>query len=568
MSSRTPASDLLHGLFDDYWQHMLERDPQEASYLGDHRYGSKLRDYSEQAEIAHARAIQQMRERLSSIDRTQLDAADRLSAAIFERELAREKEDHEFRLYETPITQQSGLPLSFPELVRYHPLDTKEHGDDFVNRLRLFPSRSDQLIANMRRGIERGNVPWRGTIEKALPQMKELGEGEAAKHPLAEAVEKVGEGLSAGERAQFRDEVLGAIEDHVLPAYAKLHEFLEKEYLPACRKEPGISALPDGEKRYAYLVRRHTTTERSPREIHETGLAEMRRIRSDMERIVESISFDGDLPEFLEHLRTDSKFYCKTKEELVEGFREILSRMDAKLPELFGRLPQTGYDLTEIESYRAKAAPAAYYYAPPDDRSRPGYFYVNTYDLPSRPRYTMEALAYHEAVPGHHLQIALQQELDLPDFQRHSGFTAFVEGWALYSERLPKEVGFYADPYSEFGRLTFEAWRASRLVVDTGIHAFGWSRDKAIEYLEKNSALARHDIESEVDRYIAWPGQALAYKIGELEILAHRANAQRKLGERFDLREFHDAVLENGAVPLDILGETLNGWIVEVAANP
>jgi prolyl oligopeptidase len=307
----------------------------------------------------------------------------------------------------------------------------------------------------------------------------------------------------------------------------------------------------------------------TPDEIHELGKRELGKVRSDMRRLIREMRYSGSLESFMDALRVNPRFYYDSPDSLLAGFRAILSDMDAKLPQLFGRLPKQWYDLREIEAYRAPSAPAAYYYGAPDDGSRPAYFYVNTYRPETRPRYTMEALAYHEAVPGHHLQLTLQQEMEnLPEFRRHGGFTAFVEGWALYSERLPKEVGFYRDYYSEFGRLTFEAWRAARLLVDTGIHHFKWTREEAIEFLTQNTSLSETDIISEVERYISWPGQALAYKIGQIKILEIRAHAEDRLGEDFDIRRFHDALLEEGALSLDLLEAKMARWTsAQVSAN-
>ena len=559
------AGPALHALFEEYWEYRLERSPSWATDLGDHRYDDRLEDLSLEAQLANLESLRGFRDRVVAIAPESLDPADRLSAELFRRMLERNLDGAGYRPWEISVTQLSGIHIGFPQIVESHPFDTVKGCEDFVARLSAFPVQVDQVIENLRAGIASGNVRFRGNLEKAVPQVRGLGSREPAEHPLARSLEKMGEDLSGADRARLERKILAGIENDVLPAYRKLGDFLEDEYVPACRLSAGILGVPDGVERYTFLVRRYTTTGLSPEEIHEIGLEEMKRIRGEMEGIRQRVQFEGDLDAFLLHLRHEPSFYCETKEELMEGFRSILRAMDDKLPQLFGNLPEAPYDLKEMESWRAAAAPAAYYYRPPADGSRPGYFYVNTYDLPSRPRYTMEALAYHEAVPGHHLQIALQQKLDLPEFRRHEGFTAFVEGWGLYSESLPKEVGAYADPYSEFGRLTFDAWRASRLVVDTGMHALGWSRQDAIEYLSANSALSLHDIESEVDRYIAWPGQALAYKIGELKIRELRSVAEDRLAERFDVRAFHDRVLEGGALPLDLLEEIVLAWIEEQA---
>ena len=566
-TSGTSASEQIHALFDEYWEDRLERYPTWATYLGDHRYDDRLEDLSESADRELQEALTGFLERARTIDASTLSEMDRVSAELFTRILEEDLASLARHDGWMPIQQVSGIHISFPELVATHPFDTVAACDDYVARLRAFPEQVDQVIERMRQGMAAGLVPYRGNVEGALEQVDRLAVGPAASHPVYPPDDAIGLDIEPAEVDRIRIAIELAIDAAVLPAYRKLGAFLRAEYLPECRGEPSVGALPDGAARYAELAREYTTTDLGPREIHEIGLREVVRIRAEMDEIRRRVAFDGDLAAFFEHLRTDPSFYYDTADALIEGFRTILDRMDAKLPELFGRLPEAPYDLREMEAFRAEAAPAAYYYPPPDDGSRPGYFYVNTHDLSSRPRYTMEALAYHEAVPGHHLQIALQQQLDLPDFRRHAGFTAFVEGWALYSERLPKEVGLYEDPYSDFGRLTFDMWRACRLVVDTGIHAFGWSRDQAIAYLAENSALARHDIDAEVDRYIAWPGQALAYKIGQLRILELRGRAETALGERFDLREFHDVLLESGAVPLDALEGVVDRWIEDASVG-
>jgi len=554
-------------LFRDWWEYTMRENPTWATYLGDHRYGDRLEDLSEAAHLAHVDTLRAYLARSSAVDRTPLDDAGRLGLEIFERTLERDVEGARFRGWLMPVSQQSGPHIDFPQLVETQPFDTPERCDAYVARLRAFPAQIDQAIACMRTGVEDGIVPYRVPIERAIPQVRELMEGDPREHVVADIGERLGEAIDAAERDRILEDVRAATAEVVIPAYARLAAFLETEYLPACRDVPGIHSLPQGREWYAYRVRRYTTTDLDPKAIHEIGLAEMERILREMNEIRKEVGYPGDLQQFFAHLREDPSFYHSSPAALLDEYRDILAAMNERLPDLFGRLPVAACDLKEIEEYRAAAAPAAYYYGPPDDGSRPGYFYVNTFDLPSRPRYTMAALAYHEAVPGHHLQIAIQQELDLPDFRRHQGFTAFVEGWALYAERLADEVGGYRDPYAEFGRLTFEGWRAARLVVDTGIHEFGWSRQQAIDYLLENLGLSERDVISEVDRYIAWPGQALAYKIGELEIRKLRAEAEDALGEAFDLRGFHDALLENGALSLDLLRARVDRWIEEVKAS-
>ena len=554
--------DELNAIYRDYWEYFLETHPTEATYLGDYRYNDRLDDLSEEAYFAEIDRYRDYLRRLEAYDPAGLVGQDRLNYVLFKRLLELEVEGSRFNPQLMPVSQQGGPHISFPQIVSYHPFRTVKDYDDYIARLNAFPAQIGDVIADMARGMETGLVRSRIVMEEVVPQVEALIVDDPDKSPLYEPLSRFPEGIDEAERARIRGEVERAIMESVVPAYQDLLVFLGDRYIHACREEVGIWALPDGEERYRFEIRRYTTTEMTPREIHEVGLREIDRIRDEMESIREEVGFPGGLSDFIESLRSDPRFYYSSPADLMEGFRTILRTMDEKMPLLFGHLPKAAYDLKEIEPYRAPAAPAAYYYAPPEDGSRPGYFYVNTYRPDSRPKYTMEALAYHEAVPGHHLQIALAQELDsLPDFRQHQGFTVFVEGWGLYAEGLPAEVGLYEDPYSRFGRLTFDAWRASRLVVDTGIHALRWDRRKAIDFVSGKTALSDHDIEAEIDRYIAWPGQALAYKIGELKIRELRERAEDRLGEDFDIREFHDVLLRNGSVPLDVLEEEVDGWL-------
>jgi uncharacterized protein (DUF885 family) len=355
-----------------------------------------------------------------------------------------------------------------------------------------------------------------------------------------------------------------AIATDVVPSYQKFLDFMKTEYLPACRSTIGASAAPGGRAFYRHRVRMFTTLDLTPEEVHQTGLSEVRRIRREMEEVIRKTRFEGTFAEFVQHLRTEPRFYAGTPEQLMKEVSYVLKKMDGELPRLFKTLPRTPYGIREIPSYLAPKTTTAYYQPPAGDGTQAGYYYLNTYNLKARPLYEIEALSFHEAVPGHHLQIALQQEMTgLPHFRRFANFTVFIEGWALYAERLGAEVGFYQDPYREFGRLTYEMWRACRLVVDTGMHYLGWTREQAIAFMAENTALSHHNIQAEVDRYIAWPGQALAYKIGELKIRELRERAELKLGDRFDLREFHDVILGSGAVSLRILQENVENYVEE-----
>ncbi|HEX9750950.1 MAG TPA: DUF885 domain-containing protein [candidate division Zixibacteria bacterium] len=557
-----PPMEQLDLLYADYWEDRMARNPTWATYEGDHRFDSLLEDVSPAAVEDERLALQEFRKRLDGIRTKGGVASGDLNVELFEREIDLALEDMRWKRHLMPVSQQNGVHISFPELITFHPFETPADCENFIRRLRAFPALVDQTIANMRSGMAEGLVPARVIMEKTVPQIEAQIVDDPNDSPLAGALAEIDSSIVADDRQGIADDILAAINDDVVPAYRKLGAFVRDEYLPACRDSVGCHALPDGRERYAYFARRYTTTNLTPNEIFEIGQREVASIRRQMEAIKDSTGFRGSLPEFIAHLKSDPTMFFEDKDSLVSGFKSILAEMDGKLPELFGRLPKAPYDFREIEEFRAASAPAAYYYSAPEDRSRPGYFYINTYQPRTRPKYTMQALAFHEAVPGHHLQIAIQQELeDLPKFRKQGGYTAFVEGWGLYSERLPKEVGFYGDWYSEFGRLTFEAWRAVRLVVDVGIHDKGWSREQAIAFCRANTALTDHDIESEIERYIAWPGQALAYKIGQLKILELRQRARDTLGARFDIRTFHDELLSDGALPLDLLEAKMSRWL-------
>ena len=553
-------------LFSDYWNFQMERSPMWATYLGDHRFDSQLGDISQAGLALQQESLEGFLNRAKELsNRGLVGTGDSLNAELFMRDIERELDDWQWHDEMMPITQQSGPQIDLPELVTYHPFNTIDDVQNYIYRLNRFDEYFRQLIINMNMGIEQGLVSARITIEKALPQIEAHIVDDPLKSVFAEAIEKMDSTIPKAERDRLRQEIINSILQDVVVNFDLLKTYVQNYYLPACRDTVGYLALPRGKERYANRVRRYTTTDLTPEQVIAVGQDELKWIRAAMEHIRDSVEFKGTLNEFIEHLKTDQQFHYSTSDSLVEGFKVILAEMDKKLPLLFGKLPKTPYSYREIEPYRAESAPDAYYYSAPDDGSRPGYFYINSYKPEQRPKYTMQALAFHEAVPGHHLQLAIQQELTgLPDFRRQGGYTAFVEGWGLYSERLPKEVGFYNDPYSEFGRLTFEAWRACRLVVDPGIHYMGWTRDQAIQFMRENTGLSDLNIESEIDRYIAMPGQATAYKIGQLQILKLRAEAQQALGQKFDLRAFHDELLSDGALPLDLLEKKMTRWVASI----
>jgi uncharacterized protein (DUF885 family) len=557
-------ADQFSALVDEMWQTQLREDPLFATAAGDHRYDDRLPAVSPADQERRHNLHVEFLKRLNAIDRIALTADDRLNYDILHRELTEGLAEYDFGAWMMPITQRSGFYVDFPELPRNVLLNTVVDYENYLCRLRAFGQYADENIGLMRDGLKANRVlpavAWEGWQKAVDAQIVDDPE----KSLLYEPFQKFPETVPEAERERLRAAAWEAISTSVVPGYRRFRQFMEEEYVPGARDSIGISAIPGGRDYYRFCVRKFTTLDLTPEEVHQTGLAEVARIQTEMDRIIREVGFDGDFAAFTKFLREDPQFYAKTSEELLKDVALVLKRMDGQLPTLIGKLPRQPYGLREVPAYVAPRTTAAYYQPPTGDGTIAGFFYMNTYNLKSRPLYTIEALSFHEAVPGHHIQLALQMELEgLPQFRRYTSFTAFVEGWALYAERLGREVGFYQDPYSEFGRLTFEMWRACRLVVDTGIHYYGWTRQQAIDYLQQHTALSLHDISTEVDRYITWPGQALAYKIGEMKIRELRAMAEDKLGERFDLRAFHDVVLGSGAVPLDVLEANVEDWIAK-----
>lgn len=553
-------NDRLTDLFKKYDEFNLRNDPEGATYEGDHRFDDLLSDNSDTAAKEYYKNIRSFLDEIKAIKYYNLSEDNRLNYDLFESSLKQTLDGEKFNWHYMPIGQQGGIHIGFPQIVNYQPLQTYDDYKKYFARLKGFDKQVNDVIANMKKGISAGLVPPAFIIEQTLPQMEDIMNKDAA-YSVFYTLNKDNK-LSQDEIETVAKQLIDLIQNNINPAYRKLYNFVKDEYLPNCRQNAGIWSLPDGKERYENSIKYYTTLNLTADEIHNIGLKEVERIRGEMESLKDKIGFKGSLDEFNTFLKTDKQFYYTDKKDLMDGFRSILSKMDSKLPQLFGKLPEAKYDLFEMEEFRAKSAPAAYYYAAPLDRSRPGYFYVNTYNLSARPKYTMTALALHEAVPGHHLQISIAQELrNLPKFRRELGVTAFVEGWGLYAEYLGYETGMYEDLYQRFGALTFEMWRACRLVVDTGIHEKRWTREQAFEYTKKYTALSDQDIQSEIDRYISWPGQALAYKLGEMKIKELRKLAETTLGPNFNLKEFHDNVLMNGPIPLQLLEQKINAWI-------
>ena len=551
----------LSALFAEYWQANMERYPEYASALGDTRYNDRVTDYSVKAENVWLEREANFLMQLAAIDTTGLTDQEKISRDLLLREFTDDQEAAEFKEWEMPLNQMDGIYTTYPQLVGELSFSTVKDYDDWIARLHAIPRAFEQVTTNMSIGMEDHRVPPRYILEKALAQVKELAAQKPEDSPLAAPLKKFPASVTPAERERIKSETLDAISKEVLPAYTRLARFLEVSYIPAGRTEPGIWALSDGAKYYAFCIRRTTTTNLTAEQIHQLGLDEVKRDEAEMLAIAQELGF-ADLKSFRASLKTNPKLHPASPEALMAAYRGYIGPMQLKLPQLFGRLPKAPLEVAAVPDYIAKNMYPAYYEPGTPDGSRPGRLRVNLYNATERNLDQVEAIAYHEGIPGHHLQISIAQELtDVPDFRKHESYTAFEEGWALYSERLGKEVGFYQDPYSDYGRLEADNWRAIRLVVDTGVHSQHWTRQQMVDFFHDHSGMDETTIQTEVDRYIAWPGQALAYKIGQLKILELRDRAKKALGEKFDLRAFHDEVLGSGALPLDVLSDRIDGWI-------
>ena len=554
----------LHQLFSEDWEARLRADPLAATAFGDHRYDDRLPDATEETYQGIQSLQQSLLDRLHMLDTASLPPTERTNAAIFATVLANEIGRREFRDYRMPVTRLNSFYAAFLDLPQISVFSAVADYENYTARLRAFRQYAAENIALIRAGIREGMVMPRvvlADIEKTL-QPHLVSDPTAS--ILYEPLKRFPAAISQSERERLSFAAQDAIQESLVPGLRDTLDFLVNEYLPAARQSISAADLPGGAAYYRALIRYHTNLDLSPEEIHAIGKAEVERIRAEMQALIQQVGFQGDFHAFVHLLRTDPRFYVDTPLALLKEISLVLKRMDGELPGLFKTLPRTPYGIRAVPAHMAPGTTTAYYFPPTGDGLHAGNYYVNTYDLKSRPLYEIEALSLHEAVPGHHLQIALQQELgEVPNFRRFmvGGFTAFIEGWALYAERLGLECGFYTDPYSNFGRLSYEIWRACRLVVDTGMHALGWTRQQAIDYMLANSALTALNVTNEVDRYIGDPAQALAYKLGELKIRDLRARAERDLGSRFDLRLFHDAILSSGAIPLDLLERNVDEWI-------
>jgi uncharacterized protein (DUF885 family) len=560
------ASSRLQQLFADEWEFRMQENPLLATRCGDHRFNDRLPSVSEQDFENYLLQARTFLERLRQIDREILTPEEQLNYHIFERMLRERIAEYEFGAYLMPVTKASGFQRYFPDLPNFVPLSTVKDYENYVARLDAFKTFAQTHIEVMRAGMRKGYVPPQAVLEGVEDSIQAHIVQDPTQSVLFKPFERFPESIAETDRHNAIQAGRAAIVNSVVPGYQALLQFMVDEYIPAGRKDIAASLLPNGRAFYEHRVRKNTTLDLIPQQVHDIGLDEVHRIRSEMEQVIRQVGFQGGFHEFVEFLRTDERFYVNTPEALMKEVALIMKKMDGELPRLFETLPRTPYGLRQIPDYIAPKTTSAYYFPSAGDGTTAGFYYVNTYDLESRPLYEYEALSLHEAVPGHHLQLALQRELEnIPNFRRFGGVTAFVEGWALYAERLGLEVGFYQDPYSDFGRLTFEMWRATRLVVDTGMHYLGWTRQQAIDFMAENTALSLLNITNEVDRYIAWPGQAIAYKIGEIKIRELRTLAEKELGLRFDVRKFHSVVLENGGIPLDVLEANVKRWTAEQA---
>ena len=551
----------LNRLFDDYWQDNLRHSPEFASSIGDKRYNDQISDYSVKAYNEGLEREQGFLMRLAAIDATGFTPQETISRDLLLRTFTQDQEAAEFKEWEMPINQMGGIHTTYPQLVAELSFASVKDYDDWIARLHAIPKAFEQTTRNMSIGVEDHRVPPKFLLEKALDQVKGMAHRKAEDSPFALPLKSFPASIPAPEQARIKTEMLDAITKEVLPAYLRFQRFLEVTYVPAGRAEPGIAALPDGAKYYAFSIQRTTTTNLTAEQIHQIGLDEVKRDEAEMLAIAQKLGF-ADLKSFRASLKTNPKLKPASREALLDAYRQVLKPMQAKLPELFGRLPKAPFEVAAVPDFLEKTSAPAYYEAGTPDGSRPGRLRIDTYNAQDRNLYAVEAIAYHEGLPGHHLQISISQELqDVPEFRKFGGYTAFQEGWGLYSERLGKDLGFYQDPYSDYGRLEADIWRAVRLVVDTGVHSKHWTREQMVDFFHEHSAIDETSIQAEVDRYIAWPSQALAYKIGQLKILELRDRAKKALGAKFDLKEFHDQVLDAGALPLDVLEARITAWI-------
>ena len=557
----------LNALLAEQWQDQLKNSPEFATMLGDLRYNDRWSDMS----LAHLAAENQdaadFLKRFEAIDTTGFPETDKLNQQLMVRQLKDQLRGYQLKLYEMPLDQMSGIHLQLAGFVSSIPFDNTKEYDDYLARLKAVPQGFDQVTAVARQGLRDGLMPPKYLLEKVAMQIDSIGKPAGMDSVFAEPLKHFPASVSPADRKRLHDEILAAIDDDVRPAYRKLGQFVAKDYAPHGRSQPGVWSLPNGDAIYRYDVEQMTTTHDTPAQIHALGLAEVKRIEGEMTAIAKAQGFK-DLASFRASLKTNPKTHATSREDILDRYRRYLAQMQPELPKLFGLLPKTRVVVKPVEAFREKEAAAAEYHPGTPDGSRPGQIFVNTGDFANRSVLTIESTAYHEGIPGHHMQISIAQTLPkLPPFRQQAGYTAYVEGWALYAEQLGKDIGFYKNPLSDYGRLSDELLRADRLVLDTGVHYKHWTRQQMVDFFHAHSSEDEPDVQAETDRYISWPGQALAYKMGELKILQLRARAKRELGDRFDIRAFHDEILDGGALPLDVLEARTDAWIAAVKAG-
>lgn len=555
------AGAALHRLFDAEWDYAMEQNPVWASLLGDRRWNDRWDDESLAAIQKRHEHDLAVLEKLKHIDRAQLSPADQLNYGLFQRNYRFSAEGFKFHTYLMPVNQMGGIQ-DVNEVADALRFETVKDYDDWIARLRAFPILMQQTMALMRGGMSERMMLPKIIMERVTPELDRQIVSDPQASPFYAPFKQFADSIPAADRERLAKEAQSAIAEAVVPSFRQFRGFYVNEYLPACFDQVGIWQVPHGDELYAFRAREETTTNLTPQEIHEIGLKEVARIRGEMQTVMERAGFKGSLEEFFQFLRTDPQFYYKDPKDLFEAYQATAKTIDPRLVKIFRVLPRTPYGVEAIPAESAPVQTTAYYRNPAADGSRAGTYFVNLYKPETRPKWEMMALTLHESVPGHHLQLSLAMEQgEIPKFRRHGGYTAFVEGWGLYAESLGEEMGLYDDPYSKFGELTYDMWRAVRLVVDTGMHTMKWDRERAIHFFLENAPKTELDVTNEIDRYIAWPGQALAYKIGQLKIKELRARAGRELGDKFDLREFHNVVLSAGALPLDTLEQRVDAWI-------
>ncbi|WP_395682192.1 DUF885 domain-containing protein [Dokdonella sp.] len=557
----------LNDLLAEQWQYTMKESPEFASILGDYRYNDRWSDFSLGHIAQQKKDAQAFLKRFEAIDTSGFSEQDRLNQQLMVRQLKDGLEAIALKNYEMPIDQFSGAHLQLAQFVSALPYDSTKHYEDYIARLDKVPAIIDDLIAILKQGEKDKLMPPRFLLEKVVGQCRSIAEPAGEESVFGASVKKFADTVPQADRKRLHDAVIAAVDGKVRPAYRKLADFVEKDYAPKGRTSEGLWSLPDGDKRYKFAVEQMTTTAMEPAAIHELGLSEVKRIEAEQTKIAEKLGYK-DLKAMRVALDNDPKVHATSRQQIVDLYKSYIEQMQPKLPELFGLLPKTRVEVLPTQEYREKEASGAEYQQGTPDGTRPGRIYVNTYDFGKRLTTNIETTAYHEGVPGHHMQISIAQTLpDLPPFRQQAGYTAYIEGWALYAERLGEELGFYKDPLSYYGHLSDELLRADRLVLDTGVHYKHWTREQMVNYFREHSSQDEPSIQSETDRYISTPGQALAYKIGQLKILDLRAHAKKELGDKFDIRAFHDEILDGGALPLDVLDARVSAWIAATKAG-